>query len=998
MFRHDQYTRGRLAQTEAALRAAGTAASTPITEMTIAGPTERIGYVAAQELDYAPLRLGHELGPQWSTHWVRGSVLVPDGWSGGPVHLRWKSWSEATLWIDGVAVYGLNSARGERQDRIDAPLFDRATPGDTVDFVLEIACNGMFGSSTSPFASVGPYVVDQADLVLVNPDALTLAEDFSILRKLLNESFTGNLDESLAGQLTEALLEFADLVEADDPTSWAGARAVLAPLLAATNGTHVHRVTAIGHAHLDTAWLWPLEETRRKAVRSWVTQCDLLDRYPDYRFCASQAQQYQWIREDHPELFERIKAHVGAGRWVPVGGSWVEPDGNLPSGESYVRQFLLGQAFFQEHFGARSRTFWCPDTFGYHGQLPQLMAQAGMDRFLTQKLSWNRFTTPPHHSFRWAGVDGTEVVTHFPPADTYNSEATVAELRRVAATFRNHGEAEESLLVYGYGDGGGGPHPDMIERLRRMGDLQGVPSTEMGSPEEFFDVLEGRAGDLPAMVGELYFEYHRGTYTSQAHIKAGNRTMEFLLHDVELLASLAGEDHRDEIRAMWEEVCCLQFHDILPGSSIEPVNDSAREAYDRLTAQCRSLITQLLERLAQSSAGSAAAEPHAFNTLAVPRTQVAHDPAGDLVLLRAEPLAMAESTEPAHPATLERAGDGFVLANGLVRARIDAAGQLTSLVHLATGREALAGPGHVHMLHDDDPIEYDAWDIDPYSITNGMPVGGASVVQEALVDPLRCAVTATYALGRQSSFQVEIRVDADTPYVSFAVEADWRERHQLWKVLFPLAVRSSRATYEMPFGFAERPTHASTLADFAQYEVAGHRWADLSEYGFGVSVLSDAKYGWSCRGNELGLSLLRAPTSPDPQADQGDHHRFSFAVMPHTGSWQEAGVADVAAAFNHAVVWAPGAVVDGSVVRVDDPNLLVDTVKPAEDGDGVILRLYERHGGSGTARLLPHSSLGGTTARLTNILEDPGAELVVDADGSITLDYSPHQVLTVRLS
>ncbi|MBW8857614.1 MAG: alpha-mannosidase, partial [Bradyrhizobium sp.] len=331
-----------------------------------------------------------------------------------------------------------------------------------------------------------------------------------------------------------------------------GDEAILAALLARRAHEGGHELSAVGHAHLDTAWLWPLEETWRKLVRTTTAQLRLLDAYPGYVFAHAQAQHYAWLEEREPELFARVRDAVAAGRWAPVGGSWVEPDCNLPSGESLARQLLFGQRYFERAFGRRSREFWNPDVFGYTAQLPQLLREAGMNRFLTQKLSWNRFNPPEHHTFTWQGLDGSQVLTHFPPADTYNAEVTVEELRRSAAAYKDHGRSHHALLVFGYGDGGGGPTAEMLERLRPAGSLEGLPRTVSRSPEAFFDALEADASDLRTVVGELYFEYHRGTYTSQAALKRGNRRCETALHDAELMCAFAAAPYpRDRLAGLW---------------------------------------------------------------------------------------------------------------------------------------------------------------------------------------------------------------------------------------------------------------------------------------------------------------------------------------------------------------------------------------------------------------------------------------------------------------
>ena len=368
-----------------------------------------------------------------------------------------------------------------------------------------------------PYRTRSPFVLDACELARFDPEAWRLVHDLGVLRALELEA---GLDPAFAGELLVGLDDFCNTWDAEDRATWNPAGAILTGLYERHAAGGPHELSAIGHAHLDTAWLWPLAETRRKALRTFTTQVRLTDEYPEYVFCASQAQHYAWIREDDPPLFAAIRERVARGQWAPVGGTWIEPDCNLPAGESLARQLLHGQRFFERELGRRCTELWQPDVFGYTGQLPQLMREAGMTRFLTQKLSWNRFNRPEHHTFTWQGIDGSEVLTHFPPADTYNANATVAELRHGVRAYHDHDRSRDSLLVFGHGDGGGGPTRTMLERLRRARDLRGLPRTTVRHPEAFFDRLEAGARELRTIVGELYFELHRGTYTTQAGAQA----------------------------------------------------------------------------------------------------------------------------------------------------------------------------------------------------------------------------------------------------------------------------------------------------------------------------------------------------------------------------------------------------------------------------------------------------------------------------------------------
>lgn len=910
-----------------------------VDELSVSPAVDRISWADAPALEYRPAELGERFGPLWATYWFRIRATVPDEWSGRRVELLWSSLSEAALWHDGRVVQGLNT--GGAGERPDAVIARSAEPGP-VELWIEMACNGMFGAKDEPAE------LRQCELALVDLDAWKLYFDFETLRALELET----TDEAWAGHLRDQLERFCD---ERDPT-------ILAELYGHHNATHVHELAAVGHAHIDTAWLWPVAETYRKCLRTFSSQLQYMEDYPDYRFACSQAQQYAWIKERNADLWTRIRAAIDGGQFVPVGGSWVEPDCNLPSGESLIRQFLHGQRFFEREFGRRHREFWSPDAFGYAGQLPQILRECGMTRFLTQKLSWNRFTKPEHHTFVWQGDDGSEVLGHFPPADTYNSDANVSELLKARRQYLDHDFSRTSLLVFGHGDGGGGPTRAMLETLRRAQDLQGLPRVRQVTADEFFHALEAEPGERPVVVGELYFEYHRGVYTSQAAIKRGNRRCEQALHDAEFLAvARGGEYPRDELDRLWKLLLAQQFHDILPGSSINEVYVDARRELAEVEAGANAVC----------GAGGAL-----VNTTSFARRAVV-----DEEFVEAPPFGTAIAVE----ADDEVRVDGLTLENAHLRATFAEGGMLESLFDKASGREALAGGGNRLELYDDDPVQFDAWDIDPYTLRTGRAAPGAESYAVS-TSPLRAEIT----FERPGLTQVA-RLDAGSRLLEFHTTVDWRESHTLLKVCFPLAVRARTATYEMPFGYAERPTHYSTSADAARYEVPAHRWADLSEHGFGVALLNDCKYGYSCSGNELRLSLLRSPKTPDPEADMG-RHEFAYAVLPHVGDWRSAGVVAQATCFN-APLRRTSPI--EQFASVDDANLVLDTIKRAEDSDAVVLRLYDPHGARGVARVQVAAPFG--SARRANALEDDGDALEVDG-GRIVLPYRPHEIVTVKLS
>ncbi len=718
-----------------------------------------------------------------------------------------------------------------------------------------------------------------------------------------------------------------------------------------------------------------------------------MDEYPDYRFACSQPAQYAWMKASYPDIFEGIRQKVAAGQWEPVGSMWVEADCNLPSGEALVRQFLHGKRFFMQEFGYETKELWLPDVFGYPASLPQLIAASGGEFFLTQKLSWNDTNKPAHHTFLWEGIDGTRIFTHFPPADTYNGDFSAGQIVRSAADFKDQDRSARSLYLYGWGDGGGGPEPDMIESAHRLRNLEGAPRVELTKAAEFFAAASKEAHDLTTWVGELYFELHRGTYTSQSRTKRLNRRAEQALREAEIWSVAAGAYPAAELDAAWKQLLINQFHDILPGSSIDWVYEDAERDLARVVEVAGGITTGAQAKLA----GSGGENVVVFNVNSHPRLEVVD--LGDRLRLVETP-ACGWAVQSDASVTREQAvvvADG-VMENDKLLVRWDKRGLLTSIWDKEAGREVLApgASGNVLQLHDDNPKQWDAWDIDiDYLKREPVNLVELSAQQVEVPGGLRGAVRFTREFGR-SRFSQRMVLDAGSRVLRFECDVDWHEEHKLLKVAFPVAVHSPRATYEIQFGHVERTTHTNTSWDQARFEVCGHRWADLGEAGYGVALLNDCKYGYDIRGSVMRLSLLRSPTHPDPTADRGGH-RFTYALMPHAGDFREAGVIAAAEDLNAPLRIVYGDVPAGSsrsLVEVDMPQVVVEAIKQAEDSDAVIVRLYEAWGGRCKTRV--RTTLPATRAFLCDLLERNLEE--VDArDGVVELDLTPFKILTVKL-
>jgi alpha-mannosidase len=596
---------------------------------------DRITYQEAMEGQYQPAQVGMQFGPFWSTHWFRVEIEIPTAWAGREVHFMWDSSSEATVWEDGSPIQGLTGTGGSWETnapiRPEYVLSRKASGGEKRTLYVEMAVNNLFGLGTAidaqRLAQVG--ILRQAEIAVFDREAWDTLWDFKVIADMAMEM---PQDTPRGGQAFYAANKMVNLIDLEDRETWKEARKYAAEFFKARNGDGQMNLSAIGHAHIDTAWLWPLAETRRKCTRTFSTAIRYMEDYPDYRFACSQAQQFEWMKEMHPDLYDRMKAKIKSGQFVPVGGSWVEPDCNLPSGEALVRQFLYGQRFFRKEFGITCEEFWEPDVFGYSAALPQILRQAGIKYFLTIKLSWNQFNKLSSHTFWWEGLDGSRVLTHFPPADTYNSMANVKEVLYSMHNYKDLDRSKEAYLLFGFGDGGGGPTREMLEQVKRMKDVDGLPRVEMRPSNEFFNRLEKDGKDLTTWVGELYFELHRGTYTTQANNKRYNRQSEFILHEVEFLsaiahASLDYEYPTEELDRMWKLILTNQFHDIIPGSSIDLVYQDSNEHYAEVLGMSANLRNQAITALLgmPEIGGSNVC---AVNTLGIERTEVVEMPDG----------------------------------------------------------------------------------------------------------------------------------------------------------------------------------------------------------------------------------------------------------------------------------------------------------------------------------------------------------------------------------
>ncbi|MEV7604994.1 glycoside hydrolase family 38 C-terminal domain-containing protein [Paenarthrobacter sp. NPDC089322] len=992
--------------------------SVPLELSSWEAPGEPVPAAEAMRQLFTPQEAGAPWGKAWSTKWLRLQGEVPEGWGSTDgtvveiiVDLGFNSdvpgfQCEGTAWrADGSIIKAISP----RNYHVPLKLLGG---GLSVDFYVEAAANPDVaqGWSFAPTplgdkATSGDeprYRLGRIAIAELNETVWELNQDVWTLSGLMHEL---PMDQPRRHEILRALERMLDIMDPDDiPGTAAAGRQALAEVLKRPAYASAHELLATGHAHIDSAWLWPVRETIRKCARTFSNVVALMDENPDFIFSCSSAQQMAWIKEFFPELFVRIREKVKAGQFVPVGGMWVESDTNMPGGEAMARQFVEGKSFFLREFDVECQEAWLPDSFGYSGALPQIVKAAGSKWFLTQKISWNKVNRMPHHTFAWEGIDGTRLFTHFPPVDSYNAELHARELAHAERNYRDHGRGTMSLVPFGYGDGGGGPTREMVAAARRTRDLEGSPKVRLGTAKDFFTKAEAEYSNLPVWVGEMYLEMHRGTYTSQAKSKKGNRRSEHLLREAELWCSTAavrlGEAYsypEAELKRLWHLVLLQQFHDILPGSSIAWVHQDAERNYQAIARDLEAIIAGAAHALV-----GAGETPFLLNAAPHKRNGV---PA----------LGAAEANIIGPAVDVSENDGGFVLDNGIIRAVVDRDGLLTSLMDHASGREAIA-PGHAGNLLElfrDTPNEWDAWDIEEFYRHNVTPLTHAEAV--ALERTAAGAVVVVKRTVGASTITQRLTLDAGAESLGIVTTVDWQEREKMLKIAFPLDVRADRSASETQFGHVFRPTHTNTSWEAAKFEICAHRWIHVAEPGYGVAVSNASSYGHDVTRavredggttTTVRVSLLRSARFPDPEADRGEH-TLELSVRPG------AGIAD-AVEEGYRTNLKPRFVNGGRPVEpllsVSNPGIVVEAVKLAEDGSGdVIVRLYESLGQRSKGVVRANFEAHGVQA--TDLLERPvdapgvaGAAVIdgmpgaSNVQGAAELVLRPFQLVTLRFA
>ncbi|MEE1803201.1 glycoside hydrolase family 38 C-terminal domain-containing protein [Streptomyces sp. JV176] len=975
----------------------------------IAGPVE-------------PVAVGDRWGAPWGTSWFRVSGTVPEKWAGRTVEAILDLGFDENMpgfqceglvyRPDGTPVKGLNPRN--QWVRIGAPV----AGGEEVLLHVEAASNPVI-LDYHPFlptrlgdketaGSEPQYTLARMDLAVFDETVWHLIQDLEVLGELMAEL---PVEGARRWDILRAISRALDAIDLQDVNGTAAAaRELLAGVLTTPAPATSHRISAVGHAHIDSAWLWPLRETVRKVARTTANMTALLEDEPEFIFAMSQAQQFAWIKEHRPEVYAKVKKAVAEGRFVPAGGMWVESDTNMPGSEAMARQFVHGKRFFLDEFGIENDEAWLPDTFGFAAGLPQIIKAAGSKWLLTQKISWSTINKFPHHTFRWEGIDGTRIFTHFPPVDTYNCSMTGEQIAHAAKNFKEKGSARHSLAPTGWGDGGGGTTREMIAKAARLRSLEGSATVEWETPEAFFTKAEAEYPNPPVWVGELYLELHRATLTSQAKTKQGNRRSEHLLREAELWAATAavrtGAAYPyEQLDRVWKTVLLHQFHDILPGSSIAWVHREAEKTYAKVAAELTGVIDTAQRALAGDPAGGT---PLVFNAAPHTRGGVAAGAAGP-----AGGGAGAQLTA--------RDGGGYVLSNGLLEVEIDGRGLVVSAYDISAERETIA-PGeaaNILQIHPDFPNQWDAWDVDEFyrnTVTDltdvdeltAIDTEGAAVGAAGGAGAGAVGVRVVRSFGASKVTQL-LTLAPGTKRLDIDTEVDWHETEKFLKAAFPLDIHAERYASETQFGHVYRATHTNTSWEAAKFEACNHRFVHLEEPGWGVALVNDSTYGHdvtrTVRASDAGttttvrVSLLRAPRFPDPETDQGIH-RFRHALAP-------------GAAIGDAVregyrVNLPERRLTGSgevapLVTVDNDAVVMSAVKLADDASGdLVVRLYEATGGRAKARV----GLGfdATGLAVTDLLERPltdpaggagGPELT---DGAVLLSLRPFELVTLRLT
>ncbi len=974
---------------------------------------------------------GFRWGGEWKNLWVVGDVTVPEEAAGKKLYAVPKTGAvEILFFIDGKPAGIFNSKNDFFGGMHSAQLIcDNAVPGTTYKLAFECYADH-FCAGTQPFERYGRRGNERTDeefmrnyegidICIMDETVKDFLFDLKAVMQLAEVLPENNFMRSKARNALERMFPVFVQYPADVPEEvWregiVKAREILAEVLS-IRGSDGQRgiVGVIGHSHMDTAWLWPVSETIRKCARTYSNALSLMKQYPEYKFVQPSVLHLDWMRRYYPDIFEEIKKQTAAGRYEPNGGVWVECDCNITSGESMVRQFLHGQLYTRKYLGYEADSFWLPDTFGYNAAIPQIMKQCNVKYFYTQKIAWGDLTEFPYDTFIWRGIDGTEVLTHFNRMHCFPDVKTTVE---AVNDIKRKEVFDGRLVAFGFGDGGGGPTYGMLEDHRRAAGLAGIPEQYYCTISEFMQDIEKNAVNLPVYSGELYLETHRGTLTSIHNVKRDNRKAEFALRDMEFLGVAAGKPKHERSDELLEVLLINQFHDILPGTSINEVNEQTKREMDKLIYDLKTISNEYAAELTEQCDKSVTF----FNTLSFKRNdniyienfegclegakvQKVTDIMGrniavvggvELDAFGAKTLAVTDAACEGCESPFKF--DGTTLETPHLIVKFGEGYGIESLVDKKTGREVRrpgSEPLGTFWMGEDVPQSWDNWNID-YDQKFKMKPTGKLVSREVAADgPAEFRVRQKVQLTEKTSLVQDIIFSATSPRVDFHTAVDWNEKHQLLKVGFDVDVYSQVIKNEIQFGHFDRPTTSNNEFEAAKFEVCNHKWSDLSESRFGVALLNDCKYGISCFESDMRLSLLKSGTRPDTTGDAG-LHEMTYSLLPHEGAFSAETVVREAYMLNVPVFVAKGSLKAGyeAPVLVSAPNVIVEAVKPAElIENAYVIRLYECERNKTVCDIKFPSRAKAVYA--ANMLEDLGDELPLQ-DGTLKTEFRPFEIKT----
>lgn len=949
-------------------------------------------YVTKEPLPYSErmvgeqkeLRTGDHWGELFDCAWFHFTGTVPEGYGKEELVLLLDISGEGLCWDEeegpliglthGSVVFEYGSVR-----KHTVPLELLKIQNGKIDLWVDGGCNDLFGR----YIDSGD--LKEACIARVYPELRGLYYDFFVLKEAFENLQNGPRRSAIIHAMNCSMNVMYDYTEEEAVK----ARKILSKELEKKGGTPSLTVNFIGHSHIDLAWLWPIRETVRKGARTFATADRMMDRFQDYRFGASQPQLFAWMKEYYPKLYQKIKKRVSEKRLELQGAMWVEADTNLPGGESLIRQILYGKRFWKDEFGVEVDNVWLPDVFGYTAALPQIMKKSGLKYFMTQKLSWNEHNPFPYHTFWWKGMDGSAVLTHMLPEESYNSQASAASIRNIEKNYQEKGICDEALVLFGIGDGGGGPGTYHLEKLERLKNFEGLSPTVQRFACDFFHDIEKNGEEYPEWSGELYFENHRGTYTTQARNKKYNRMMEQALRELEfsaVLASLYGdvEYPKEELETVWKEVLLYQFHDIIPGSSIRRVYDESVPRYE--------ILYEKVSRMIHRGYESVLPETAVVNSLSFGRSEYVNI---DGMWYQTELPPMGYGI-PERTAVINSAlaVTDDTIENDRLKVTFQDDGSISSVWDKENGKEIIPVGQSANVLSVYDDEDGDAWNIEVY-YDEKTPRRFELTGSRAVTEGIDAVMYQEYVFGNSVITQ-KIILRQGRNYVEFDTHAEWHETNRMLRTAFPVEVYRDEVTCDIQFGSIKRPTTRNTTWERTQFEICAHKWIDLSGDDYGVALMNDCKYGHKVFGNVMDLALLRSTIYPGEQADQGSHD-FRYGLYPHSGNEKDANVEQTALGFQHPAVVYHGTGKQqspASFLSVDRANIEIGTVKQAEDGNGIIVRMNETNGVStNMVMTLPEGFL---RVKLCDLMEEPEQPAIVEA-GKVNLTFKPFEIITILL-